>query len=82
MTENEKSQLRADVSAFLNPQPAAQTLPLPPQANRAALTPIQQQELSENWLQYIYARPQNTWDASEKAAVRAACALALKELNR
>ena len=82
MTDYEKSQLRADVSAFLIPKPAAEVLPLPAAANRAALTPDQQEILFDNWVSHINSRPQNTWDASEKAAIRAACTRALKELGQ
>jgi hypothetical protein len=80
MNENEKAALRADVSAFLNPQPAAEVLPLPALANRAAMTPAQIETAFESWIEFIYARPSQTWQPDEVAAIKVAAQRALRTL--
>ena len=82
MTENEKTQLRADVAAYMqSTQPAPDPVPLPAAANRAALKPAQQEALFDNWVTHINSRPAQTWTAEEKNAIRVASARALKELG-
>ncbi len=81
MTDQEKNQLRADVAAFLNPKPADPVVPLPAQANRAAMTPAQQEVAFDNWVTHINSQPTSTWTAEEKNAIRFASARVLKELG-
>ena len=82
MTQDEKNQLRADVSAFYqSTQPAPDPLPLPAQANRASLNPAQQETLFDNWVSHINSRPPQTWTPEEKNAIRVASARVLKGLG-
>jgi hypothetical protein len=82
MTFDERNQLRSDVSAyFQSQQPAPAPVPLPPAANRAALTPVQQEVLFDDWVSHINSRPTQTWTADEKNAIRVASTRVLKELG-
>lgn len=81
MTENEKASLRADVAAYMqSTQQAPEPLPLPAAANRAALNPAQQEALFENWVEHIYAKPTQTWQPDEVAAIKVAAQRALRTL--
>ena len=81
MTDAEKNRLRADVNEYFRQQESAPEVPLPAAANRAALTPAQQETLFQNWVEYILSTPSNTWGPAEKNAVRVASSRALKELR-
>lgn len=73
-------ELRAQVNAYLRGETekaAVQALPLPPAANRATLTPEQQETLFQNWVEHIYSRPPSSWTAEERAVIRAAISRAL-----
>jgi hypothetical protein len=81
MTENERTTRLADINTCLQSmQQAPDPVPLPAAANRAALTPAQQETLFENWIQDIYTRPAQTWTVEENSAVRAATVRALRTL--
>lgn len=74
-------QLRSEINQHLRQEQAAlDPVPLPAAANRAALTPEQQETAFENWVGYIYSRPTQTWTPQEVAAVRAATMRALRTL--
>jgi hypothetical protein len=74
-------QLRTEINQHLRQEQASlDPLPLPAAANRAALTPEQQETAFENWVAYIYARPTQTWTPEEVAAIRAATVRALRTL--
>jgi hypothetical protein len=71
MTDNDKETLRADIATYMqSTQPNPEMVPLPAQANRAAMTPAQIEEAHSNWVDWIYARAPQTWQPDEIAAVR------------
>jgi hypothetical protein len=81
MTQDEQKQLRADVAAYYQQSTqSAELLPLPAAANRAALNPVQQETIFENWVAHIYDRPSQTWTDEEKAVIRTAATRALRTL--
>jgi hypothetical protein len=69
MTIDEKTALRTEALAVLNPR-VQEVIPLPAQTNRAAMTPAQIEEAHSNWVDWIYARPSTSWQADEIEAVR------------
>jgi len=77
MTRAEK--IAAINNVLQGPQVQTQ-LPLPAAANRAALTPEQQEAVFENWVSFIYSQPTQTWTPDEVAAVRVAAIRALRTL--
>ncbi len=82
MSENAYTQqLKQAMSDFQQAQRQEDPLPLPPAANRAALSPEQQLELFNEWTSWINSRPQNTWTSEEKNAIRVASVKALKDLG-
>lgn len=75
------AELRAGINEhFRQEQAALDPVPLPAAANRAALTPEQQETAFENWVGYIYSKPTQTWTPEEVAAVRTATVRALRTL--
>ena len=82
MTEDEKTQLRTDVSAYFQPAQPGQELPLPAAAPRATMTPAQIETAFENWTEHINSRPAQTWTPEERAAIRVAATRALRTLGR
>ena len=74
------AELRAGINEYLSGSRTQESVPLPPAANRAALSAEQQEAVFENWVQYIYSRPTQTWTPDEVAAVRAATVRALRTL--
>ena len=73
-------QLRTEINQHLQGQAALDPPLLPPAANRAAMTPEQQETLFENWVADIYSRPHQTWTPQEVAVIRAATMRALRTL--
>ena len=80
LNEMTVAELRAGINEYLSGSRTRESVPLPPAANRAALTPEQQETAFENWVQYIYSRPTQTWTPDEVAAIRAAAMRALRTL--
>lgn len=76
-----RQQLAEGISEVLNPPQVGAALPVPDNAP-PGLTPEQRQTLHDNWIEHIYSRRPETWKPQERAAVRAACTRALKDLNR
>jgi len=75
------AELRAGINEhFAQQQASLDPLPLPAAANRAALTPEQQEAVFENWVGYIYSRPTQTWTPEERAAIRTATVRVLRTL--
>jgi hypothetical protein len=79
---DETRQKWEEINAFLNPKPADPAVPLPAQANRAAMTPAQQEATFNNWVEFIDKKPINSWQPDEVAAYRFAAQRALKEIGR
>jgi hypothetical protein len=79
MTTDEKTTLRADILAVLNPAMSDAALPLPP-ATPPGLSAEQKAILADNWVADIQTRRSESWTDLEKAAVRAAINRALKTL--
>ena len=78
MTTDEKTTLRANVSAYMqSTQAAPEPLPLPP-ATPAGLTPEQRETLFENWIAHIDKRPPQSWTPEEREAYRVATVRALR----
>jgi hypothetical protein len=77
MTRAEKV---AVISNVLSGPQVQALLPLPAAANRAALTPEQQETAFENWIAHIDSRSPQTWTPEEKAAYRVAIQRAAKTL--
>jgi hypothetical protein len=77
---DETRQKWAEINAVLNPPPSTEVVPLPAQANRAAMTPESQETAFEHWVEFINAKPTQTWKPDEVAAIRFAARRALRTL--
>lgn len=75
-------QLREELRVYNAAQDAKaeEAVPLPAQANRAAMTPAQQESAFDAWVSWINSRSNGTWTADEKAAIRFGIGRALKTL--
>jgi hypothetical protein len=81
INEMNAAELRAGINEhFAQQQAALDPLPLPAAANRAALTPAQQETLFDNWCADILTRAAQTWTPAEIGAIRAATARVLRTM--
>jgi hypothetical protein len=80
MTTDEKTTLRAEILAVLNPAKAEEDIPLPAGTPRAAMTWDTQERAFSNWQEHILSKPPHTWDTAERNAIRVASTRALRTL--
>lgn len=81
MDEQQKSQLRNEINAVLNPPKPDEPVPLPAAAPRARMNAETQEKAFQEWQAFIMAKPANTWSAEERNAIRFASARVLKQLG-
>jgi hypothetical protein len=75
-----RQELLDGISAVYDPPPSTEVVPLPAQANRAAMSPAAQETAFEEWVSWINSRPNTTWQRDEIAAVRFGIKRALRTL--
>jgi hypothetical protein len=82
MTEQEKAAMRAELLKALGmDQPQQTPAPLPPGITPGTLAPNAAESVSDLYINGILNRDHNTWNPTERDAMRVAIGRALKELG-